>query len=1419
MTQFLYDVFISYSSKDKAIVREIAERLRKDGIKVWFDEWEIEHRDDRFSKTEEGLEHSRVMVLCLSTNAFTYDWVRLESTTLRFRDPLNVDRRLIPILLDYYPITSWVSRFDYIVRPQNQEQAYEKLLEACRSPSHTSQTGAAYTSAKVLIVGDSGVGKTSLCERLFSGRWRSGEPTVAGWATQWKLAAPSEHGVKREMWLWDFAARSDLPFIHQLYVEDTAVAVLVFDGQKEDPFESLAQWDRYLMRAARRPFAKLLVAARIDVGALRAKRPAIDAFAQRHDYRTFLETSAKTGQGCEELREAITRGISWSDVPITVGPQSLKRLKDEILELKDHGLKLIRFNELRDRLQFSLGDELADDELRAAIGSLAVRGLVWELEFGSYVLLQPEYINLYAQAVIDTVREDELDRGCLPEARLFNGDLTYRSSLNRLNPEDEQIILSAMQNMFVERGLCFRENTDKGPLLIFPGYFRQERPELVSYPPVLMSYQFNGYLDEIYATLVVRLHHTGLFQRFELWRDVADFTTPSGLHQGFRLKRRGTDTGELEVYFDNAIPVPEKIVFTRYTHDHLLKKAVDVVRFRHYTCPHCSTPANHEIAMQRLKAGRDTIICVNCEQRIPLLDELEEYFGSNDIQKRVRELQKQADQALDQASLEQGLVGQIMSTVALAGQISRQLLNSDYGVDMEVEFKDDNGQATAQKLYLQLKAGDSYLRKRKLDSAEIFTIKNERHTGYWMNSPFPVMLVIRTSDGEIRWMEVTNWLKRASDDGKKPVRQIVFEGERFDVTSVRRWRERILRGFQESLEFTAARDPDPNVRLAAIERLSASSADKDARELLEVLGCNDPDERVRLMSIKKLVAAWPDERTTEFLLASEYDPSAVVRIAVYEILSRLWWKDLLVRQRLRELVKWESYDSVKQTLILATRTAGAQVSKYWERRLAGEVTTEAEPEMLPGYPAFRVSRFRLRNIGPFSDTGEVELRKDINIFLGDNAAGKTTMLRCLALAAVGPVAANEVEDSASSYLRKGTQRGIIEVLFEIVPDPDVEGAEAGYFVVALQIVSGSSRFSPASSADITIRHPDLSVSELANGAETLATLRSEGRTQFGFATGYGAIRTFGESRVSLQSELKKRENEWVLSLFEPEAPLVHPEVFAKLVRGDTSNIEASPPRGLSEAMVQMLQKSLRKLFPDVKSFKDDDHSDLELNGVSLHFKDLSEGYRSLMALLGHLLRCSLKIRNWQHDPTQIDGITLVDELDIHLHPAWQVHVADDFRQAFPNLQLIASTHSPLVVAALKKDNVLIMQRQEDGSMLITRPELDPQGLGVAGILTGLFGLSSTIDQPTLDKITRRIELHSQRDNWGDKEKQEYTELTDQLTQLGFNREFSDPYFEQFATAMAKRHRATLEKLTSDQKRELEEFADQLVTSITEGGTL
>jgi WD40 repeat protein len=160
-------------------------------------------------------------------------------------------------------------------------------------------------------------------------------------------------------------------------------------------------------------------------------------------------------------------------------------------------------------------------------------------------------------------------------------------------------------------------------------------------------------------------------------------------------------------------------------------------------------------------------------------------------QEQARQMQQEGQIKIDNESRELILVGHVFAIAGAAGQIYRGYTNSDHGIDGEIEFKNDKGRATGKKLYLQLKSGDSYLTYRQRDEAEVFQIKNPRWVEYWQQQAYPVMLVIRTSDGHIRWMDVSDWLKRHTAGGKT-VTQIIFEGERFDALTLRRWRERML---------------------------------------------------------------------------------------------------------------------------------------------------------------------------------------------------------------------------------------------------------------------------------------------------------------------------------------------------------------------------------------------------------------------------------------------------------------------------------------------------------------------------------------------------------------------------------------------------------------------------------------------------
>ena len=93
---FQYDVFLSHSAKDKAVVRPRAVAASRQSAAFSSKRQTREKKDGgalprrRYAeKIEEGLEHSRVLVLCMSAHAFGSDWAQLEAGTFRFRDPLN----------------------------------------------------------------------------------------------------------------------------------------------------------------------------------------------------------------------------------------------------------------------------------------------------------------------------------------------------------------------------------------------------------------------------------------------------------------------------------------------------------------------------------------------------------------------------------------------------------------------------------------------------------------------------------------------------------------------------------------------------------------------------------------------------------------------------------------------------------------------------------------------------------------------------------------------------------------------------------------------------------------------------------------------------------------------------------------------------------------------------------------------------------------------------------------------------------------------------------------------------------------------------------------------------------------------------------------------------------------------------------
>jgi len=680
-----------------------------------------------------------------------------------------------------------------------------------------------YTNAKVVVVGDSGSGKTGITMRLASNRKPDRLDSTSGtWATQWPLKdLPIKKGWDREVWLWDFGGQADQRLIHLLYLERTALVLLMFDAAKESVLPGLQEWRQALINVVGDDVPVFLIAGRTDAGSA-FSRPKVQEFAAKNRYE-FFETSAQTNQGIPRLRRALCESIPWTKLEQYNSPVRFKRMKDEILCIRDEGqVVLPSFKQLESSMLERLFPlRFTRSELESVITLLDGPGIVKQLNHFSYVLLRPEWINIYAQAVIRTLRAAESGLGYLPSRSIQEGRLIYQHEKTgkiaeverRLPPDEERIVLLEMDRVLLDRRLCFQQGGD----LVFPAYCGVERPQGPEVPHYFVSYTIDGFLDDIYSTLVVKLAHCGSFllNEMRLWRDAADFETLTERKvMGIRLRREEDGRGELLAHRAVGVTLQEQVIFAEFIHNHLKEKSEKrVTRLRHYNCHKCDEPVmNRPLAMELLeKQGKQALLrCQRCEQYIPLWDKMEERFASEETKKRVEELSVRESTNFDARRQEKLLANEVSARILSAGHKCYETPNAmDEGVDMVVEFTDRDGLETGKRMYLQLNSGNGHLRTRisddaEIDGAEIFTIRKPQWVKRWTSQDGPMMIVIGTFPDiegrginneksffeEIRWMEVGEVLRKERTGGKKKITQIIFEGTPLDAQSIGFWRDK-----------------------------------------------------------------------------------------------------------------------------------------------------------------------------------------------------------------------------------------------------------------------------------------------------------------------------------------------------------------------------------------------------------------------------------------------------------------------------------------------------------------------------------------------------------------------------------------------------------------------------------------------------
>ncbi len=119
----------------------------------------------------------------------------------------------------------------------------------------------------------------------------------------------------------------------------------------------------------------------------------------------------------------------------------------------------------------------------------------------------------------------------------------------------------------------------------------------------------------------------------------------------------------------------------------------------------------------------------------------------------------------------------------------------------------------------------------------------------------------------------------------------------------------------------------------------------------------------------------------------------------------------------------------------------------------------------------------------------------------------------------------------------------------------------------------------------------------------------------------------------------------------------------------------------------------------------------------MRFGMLSDGYRNLIGMVADMAyRCiTLNPQLKENAVTETEGVVLIDEVGLHLHPKWQRKVVDDLKRTFPKVQFIATTHSPFVVQSLKASELVNMN---------TEVEINPTALTVEEVAIDLMGVPS-----------------------------------------------------------------------------------------------
>ncbi len=508
------------------------------------------------------------------------------------------------------------------------------VLLAKAAEARPSMQAVHHTTAKIVLVGDSGVGKTGLGWRLAHGEFKEHSSTHGQqfWVVN-DLGARRQDGTECEAILWDLAGQPDYRLTHALFLDDSDLALILFDPtDSRDPLHGVEFWLTQLKsgqtRQSQDGCQTILIGARADRGEARLTQEELDEFCrQRGISGGYLPTSARDGRGLDELLRRMKARIPWERKSATVTTLTFKRIKDYVLKLKESSDRrevIVGPQDLRRQLEKT--DEawrFTDTEMMTAVGHLANYGYARVLRTSNgkeRILLVPELLNNLAASFVLEARRNLKGLGSLEEKRLLAGEYSFRE-LEKLSQDERDVLLDAAALLFLEHNVCFRETDPLGgqSYLVFPELINLKKPVLEDEQPTEdgAGYTVSGAVENVYASLVVLLGYTQIFTRTNQWQNQARYEMGYRLICGFR--QEGEHDGELDLvlYFGTNVGRPVRTLFQGLFESFLAHRNLDVFRYEPVLCSK-GHPLNRAVVREELRSGADSVFCPKCGEKVTL---------------------------------------------------------------------------------------------------------------------------------------------------------------------------------------------------------------------------------------------------------------------------------------------------------------------------------------------------------------------------------------------------------------------------------------------------------------------------------------------------------------------------------------------------------------------------------------------------------------------------------------------------------------------------------------------------------------------------------------------------------------------------------------------------------------------------------